>query len=205
MLYVNKLPFSRALCVYLPSRDVRVPPLCGPVSRWTAADADPCSVTGTPVEVGITMYVLSISSLSEVQMVLPPPFCFYSHLLFRSLPYPIAVLFVYNFVFSINVLSLSLWPDNLAWHCVLYDGVHCWRAALYCRSTCRRGGHHVCAQHQFSQWSQNGTYIHTIYLLYNIYCYVQFSFSLLPNGFLSFLNQLLCFTIIVNNRNVYYN
>lgn len=69
----------------------------------------PVSVTGTPVEVGITMYVLSISSLSEVQMVLPPPFCFYSHLLFSLLPYPIAVLFVYKLcVLDQCTLSISL-------------------------------------------------------------------------------------------------
>jgi hypothetical protein len=36
-----------------------------------------CHISGTPVEVGITMYVLSISSLSEVQMVHQPIYIIY--------------------------------------------------------------------------------------------------------------------------------
>jgi hypothetical protein len=37
-----------------------------------------CHISGTPVEVGITMYVLSISSLSEVQMVHQPIYILYT-------------------------------------------------------------------------------------------------------------------------------
>lgn len=36
---------------------------------WARVDKTSCKISGPPVEVGVTMYVLSISSLSEVKMV----------------------------------------------------------------------------------------------------------------------------------------
>lgn len=42
----------------------------GGLGKRVGVLCDGCSLAGPPVEVGVTMYVLSISSLSEVQMVL---------------------------------------------------------------------------------------------------------------------------------------
>ena len=90
-------------------------------------------VSGPPVEVGVTMYVLSISSLSEVKMVL-------------SLLYPRA-----DRAFP-HARSLTRALGGLGKRV----GVMCW--LLACRPARGGGSHNVRAEHQLAVRGPDGIY-----------------------------------------------